>query len=120
VAHRTQITLTNEQYVLLRQRSSRSGASISELLRRAVDSTYAAADDSSRQATGAPGDDPRVRREAARRGITPEQLVADAVARELGEPTSADRAAALARIASAGVPRLDPDELRALIDERDE
>jgi hypothetical protein len=117
MAHRTQITLTNEQYVLLRQRSDRSGASMSELLRRAVDRTYVAADGS---AGGAPEHDPRVEREASRRGITPEQLIADAVARELGEPTSADRAAALARIAAAGVPRLAPDELRALIDERDE
>ncbi len=117
MAHRTQITLTNEQYVLLRQRSSGSGASISELLRRAVDRTYLAPDAT---AGGAPEQDPRVQREAARRGITPEQLIADAVARELGEPTSADRAAALARIAGAGAPRLDPDELRALIDERDE
>ena len=118
MAHRTQITLTNEQYVLLRQRSSRSGASISELLRRAVDRTYTSTDGPSHR-SGSPGDDPRVQREAARRGVTPEQLVADAVARELGEPTSADRIAALARIATAGAPRLDPDELRALIDERD-
>ena len=119
MAHRTQITLTNEQYVLLRQRSSRSGASISELLRRAVDGTYGTADGSSDLLAGAPGHSPRVQAEAARRAITPEQLIADAVARELGEPTSADRAAALGRIATAGVPRLDPDELRALIDERD-
>ena len=116
MAHRTQITLTNEQYVLLRRRSSHSGASISELLRRAVDGTYGSPDASA----AAPSLDPRVQAEAARRGITPEQLVADAVARELGEPTSADRIAALARIATAGAPRLDPDELRALIDERDE
>jgi hypothetical protein len=116
MAHRTQITLTNEQYVLLRQRSDRSGASLSELLRRAVDRTYAADD----TVGGAPEHDPRVEREASRRGITPEQLIADAVARELGDPTSADRAAALARIAAAGAPRLEPDELRALIDERDE
>ena len=119
MAHRTQITLTNEQYVLLRQRSSRSGASISELLRRAVDRSYGTADDAPDPLVDRPALDPRVRSEAARRGIAPEQLVADAVARELGEPTTADRAAALARIATAGVPRLDPDELRALIDERD-
>lgn len=116
MAHRTQITLTNEQYVLLRQRSSRSGASISELLRRAVDRTYASSD----PLAATPGDGERVQREATRRGITAEQLIADAIARELGEPTSAERAAALARIATAGAPLLEPDELRALIDERDE
>ena len=40
MAHRTQITLTSEQYLLLRQRADRTGASISELIRRAVDRVY--------------------------------------------------------------------------------
>jgi hypothetical protein len=44
MAHRTQITLTNEQYLLLRHRAERSGASISELIRRAVDRAYGASD----------------------------------------------------------------------------
>lgn len=37
---RTQITLTGRQYELLRRRSEKSGVSLAELVRRAVDETY--------------------------------------------------------------------------------
>ena len=40
MAHRTQITLTDAQYERLRAESKRTGASLSELVRRALDSTY--------------------------------------------------------------------------------
>jgi hypothetical protein len=79
MAVRTQITLTNEQYLLLRRRAAESGASMSELIRRAVDGTYGEApldedplaasfglwDDAQAEATvGArgPGVDERLRR----------------------------------------------------------
>ena len=40
MSHRTQITLTDEQYELLLARSRRSGVGLAELVRRAVDSVY--------------------------------------------------------------------------------
>lgn len=40
MSHRTQITLTDEQYSRLRKRSRETGSSISELIRRAVDERY--------------------------------------------------------------------------------
>ena len=43
MAVRTQITLTHEQYRLLRRRVDETGASMSELIRRAIDGTYAEA-----------------------------------------------------------------------------
>ncbi len=41
MAHRTQITLTDAQYERLRAESRRSGASLAELVRRALDEKYA-------------------------------------------------------------------------------
>jgi hypothetical protein len=38
--HRTQITLTDAQYVRLRDESARSGHSLAELVRRALDERY--------------------------------------------------------------------------------
>lgn len=43
MAHRTQITLTDEQYERLRAESRRSGLGLAELVRRAVDHTFGAA-----------------------------------------------------------------------------
>jgi Ribbon-helix-helix protein, copG family len=40
MAHRTQITLTDEQYERLRRESVESGLSIAELVRRALDGTH--------------------------------------------------------------------------------
>lgn len=40
MSHRTQITLSDEQYRLLRQRRAAEGTSLADLVRRAVDSTY--------------------------------------------------------------------------------
>jgi predicted DNA-binding protein len=40
VAHRTQITLDDRQYERLRRESERTGASLAELIRRAIDRTY--------------------------------------------------------------------------------
>lgn len=40
MSHRTQITLSDAEYELLRRESERSGLSLAELVRRAVDSTY--------------------------------------------------------------------------------
>jgi hypothetical protein len=40
MSHRTQITLTDEQYDLLCRESKRSGVAIAELVRRAVDERY--------------------------------------------------------------------------------
>jgi hypothetical protein len=40
--HRTQITLTDDQYVRLRDESARSGHSLAELVRRALDERYGA------------------------------------------------------------------------------
>ena len=44
MSHRTQITLTDEQYQLLRSESRRRGVGLAELVRRAIDRTYGSAD----------------------------------------------------------------------------
>lgn len=40
MSHRTQITLTDEQYERLQSESERTGSSMAELVRRAIDRTY--------------------------------------------------------------------------------
>jgi hypothetical protein len=40
MSHRTQITLEDEQYALLRAESARTGLGLAELVRRALDATY--------------------------------------------------------------------------------
>ncbi len=40
MAHRTQITLSDAQYARLKEESKRTGASLSELIRRALQDTY--------------------------------------------------------------------------------
>lgn len=40
MSHRTQITLTDEQYERLRTESERTGTGLAELVRRALDRTY--------------------------------------------------------------------------------
>lgn len=40
MSHRTQITLTDEQYARLRTESERTGVGLAELVRRAVDRSY--------------------------------------------------------------------------------
>ena len=51
MSRRTQITLTDAQYERLRSQSQRTGASLAELVRRAVASVYGPAeDDGSEQA----------------------------------------------------------------------
>ena len=40
MSHRTQITLTDEQYARLRAESEQTGLGVAELVRRAVDTTY--------------------------------------------------------------------------------
>lgn len=42
ISHRTQVTLTDEQYERLRGESKRSGLGVAELVRRAVDRSYGA------------------------------------------------------------------------------
>ena len=42
MAHRMQITLADHQYDRLRQEAERTGASLAELVRRAVDRAYGA------------------------------------------------------------------------------
>lgn len=44
MSHRTQITLTDEQYELLRSESRRRGVGLAELVRRAINRTYGSAD----------------------------------------------------------------------------
>lgn len=44
MSHRTQITLTDEQYALLRNASRSRGVGLAELVRRAVDRTYGSMD----------------------------------------------------------------------------
>jgi hypothetical protein len=44
MAHRIQITLTDAQYAFLDEEADRSSVSIAELIRRAVDTTYALAE----------------------------------------------------------------------------
>ncbi|MYA19631.1 MAG: ribbon-helix-helix protein, CopG family [Chloroflexi bacterium] len=43
MSHRTQITLTDEQYARLREESRRSGLGLAELVRRALDRSYGTA-----------------------------------------------------------------------------
>jgi predicted DNA-binding protein len=40
MSHRTQITLTDEQYQRLKEESERTGLALSELVRRAIERTY--------------------------------------------------------------------------------
>jgi hypothetical protein len=40
MAHRTQITLSDAQYARLKHESERTGASLSELIRRALEDSY--------------------------------------------------------------------------------
>lgn len=40
MSHRTQVTLTDEQYERLRQESRRSGLGLAELVRRALDAAF--------------------------------------------------------------------------------
>jgi Ribbon-helix-helix domain len=40
MAHRTQITLTDEQYAMLKRESQRTGLGLAELVRRALSATY--------------------------------------------------------------------------------
>lgn len=40
MSHRTQITLTDDQYERLRTESERTGVGLAELVRRAVDRSY--------------------------------------------------------------------------------
>ena len=40
MSHRTQITLTDDQYALLKRESKRTGLGLAELIRRAVMRTY--------------------------------------------------------------------------------
>ncbi|HEX6702036.1 MAG TPA: hypothetical protein VF101_15015 [Gaiellaceae bacterium] len=40
MSHRTQITLTDEQYAFLHGESARTGLPVAELMRRAVDHTF--------------------------------------------------------------------------------
>lgn len=42
MSHRTQITLSDEQYARLRAESQRTGLGLAELVRRALDRTYGA------------------------------------------------------------------------------
>lgn len=50
MGHRTQITLTDEQYASLKLRSQRTGATLAELVRRAVNVTYGSDDGLDEQA----------------------------------------------------------------------
>lgn len=43
MSHRTQITLTDDQYERLRTESERTGVGLAELIRRAVDRSYGTA-----------------------------------------------------------------------------
>ena len=76
MSHRTQITLSDAQYDLLRTESARLGVGLAELVRRALDRTYGAAehaeiidalDDSF--GTWAGGDDGATYVEGLRRGM---------------------------------------------------
>ncbi len=46
--HRTQVTLTDSQYARLKDESARSGRSLAELVRRALDERYATAPNADR------------------------------------------------------------------------
>ena len=50
MAHRTQTTLTDDQYARLRRESERSGLGLAELVRRALDRRYGAVDDEGAEA----------------------------------------------------------------------
>lgn len=52
MSHRTQITLTDEQYERLQSEVARTGMSMAELVRRAIDRTYVAGDDVERRLAG--------------------------------------------------------------------
>jgi hypothetical protein len=43
MSHRTQITLTDDQYALLKRESRRTGVGLAELIRRAIATTYGTA-----------------------------------------------------------------------------
>lgn len=45
MSHRTQITLTDDQYARLKHESERSGVGLAELVRRALDLAYGGVDD---------------------------------------------------------------------------
>lgn len=45
MSHRTQITLTDQQYALLKRESERTGTSLAELVRRAVSASCARGND---------------------------------------------------------------------------
>ena len=45
MSHRLQIVVTNTQYAFLDAEADRSAVSIAELIRRAIDTTYAPGDD---------------------------------------------------------------------------
>lgn len=52
MSHRTQITLTDAQYERLQSESERTGLSMAELVRRAIDRTYTPDDDVERRLAG--------------------------------------------------------------------
>ena len=77
MSHRTQITLTDEQYELLRSESRRRGVGLAELVRRAINRTYGSADRDDQLAAledsfGAwePGDDGATFVDRLRRGMS--------------------------------------------------
>jgi hypothetical protein len=83
MSHRTQITLTDEQYELLRSEARRRGLGLSELIRRAVDRSYGTVDRDEQRAalqesfaSWSDGDDGASYVEALRPGM--EQRLADA------------------------------------------
>ncbi len=49
MSHRTQITIDDEHYELLRREMRTTGASLAELIRRAIDQTYKRSSADSRQ-----------------------------------------------------------------------
>lgn len=52
MSHRTQITLTDAQYERLQSESERTGLSMAELVRRAIDRTYLPDDEVERRLAG--------------------------------------------------------------------
>ena len=50
MSHRTQITLTDEQYARLRAESEQTGLKVAELVRRAIDTSYRTMDRDERHA----------------------------------------------------------------------
>lgn len=84
MSHRTQITLTDEQYELLRSESRQRGLSLSELVRRALDRSYGTVDRDAQHAAlqdsfaaWSDGDDGARFVEALRRGMQRRLEVAD-------------------------------------------